>query len=872
MIKKAYFLSTYFSRNMQSVFLRIVFMYSIFILNTHTSFSQCTGKLEAPVIIKTFGSGTSLYNNDPISKFGFSNTFLPRDLTKGIKTNDGHYSIVNKVPDDFGVWHTVNVDDHTPNDINGYMLLVNGDDTKGEFYRDTAVGLCKGSTYEFSAYLANVFKSTSPKSNPPKASFEIRDLAGNLIKGISTNDIPISANFTWIKYGITFQAPASSIVLVMISTAPPGRGNDIAIDDIAFSPCSPLAAITKFISVCENSNATIPVLVTGNADFRFSQWQKSKDNGLTWNDTGNVITQSNGASSYTLNLNLQNVPIKEDSTLYRLKLSTDPAYLSGTNSACNAISDTSMLVVNPLKTLKIASQAALCKDSASFISTANTQNIFTLSWQKSSTNAVLQDNSSKTFLVNPNISDLANDSIWVIATSTDNVSAMGSCPNIKDSIKVKFYEPPIILAPNDTAFCLVLKEVILPLKANLKYSNDIKWSTSSTLAMPIPSNGPTTSLSISGAIDEKIYITAIAKGCRSVKDSVLIKTNILDTIRITAPRLVCITNPIINASFQSSSVFGNKWQGNISQFSPTITSKTISYSPNSVEITSRSVFLKASTLALPNQLCPVVSDSVTVQIASEPILTLPSDTTLCFSNKPINFPVSAIVSNADSLIWSTNSTIEPFPKNSNNTNLSITNNTSFNVSGTAYKNGCAPIPRFMTIKFEDAPNINIPILYKHCFESDPPITLSSNPFMKYEWKSENAILDTTQSIQVNPEKDTYYFLKVRNKSICKDSTKVLVRKVCPPRLFVPNVMTPESQDVNAGLRIYGSNYTNFEISVFNRWGEVIFNSKDPNNAWNGEYLNNKMPIGNYQWQVSYEGDTEEYKGPYKKTGDVTIVR
>jgi gliding motility-associated-like protein len=176
------------------------------------------------------------------------------------------------------------------------------------------------------------------------------------------------------------------------------------------------------------------------------------------------------------------------------------------------------------------------------------------------------------------------------------------------------------------------------------------------------------------------------------------------------------------------------------------------------------------------------------------------------------------------------------------------------------------------IKANPTPKINMPLVYKHCFETDPSLSLNAEVFKKYTWLSDGNVLDTTQNIKVAPEQDTDYILKVENSFGCKDSTKLLVRKVCAPRLFVPNVITPESDDINSKLRIFGANYTNFEITVFNRWGEVIFHSKDPDNAWTGEYLNSKMPIGNYQWQVKYEGDTEEYRGPYKKTGDVAIIR
>jgi gliding motility-associated-like protein len=186
--------------------------------------------------------------------------------------------------------------------------------------------------------------------------------------------------------------------------------------------------------------------------------------------------------------------------------------------------------------------------------------------------------------------------------------------------------------------------------------------------------------------------------------------------------------------------------------------------------------------------------------------------------------------------------------------------------------GCISI-HSETIENKPSPKINIPLRYKLCFETDPDLVLKSNPFAKYKWLSEEGdLIDTTQTIAVKPDKDTHYQLFVTNEFSCKDSVKMLVRKVCPPRLFVPNVITPESADVNSALRIFGAHYTNFEITIFSRWGEVIFNTKDDKNAWDGMYINENMPIGNYQWQVTYEGDSEEYKGPYKKTGDVAVVR
>ena len=185
--------------------------------------------------------------------------------------------------------------------------------------------------------------------------------------------------------------------------------------------------------------------------------------------------------------------------------------------------------------------------------------------------------------------------------------------------------------------------------------------------------------------------------------------------------------------------------------------------------------------------------------------------------------------------------------------------------------GCSSIETVQVANWP-SPKLDLPLHYKRCSESDPALLLTSNPSPHYAWYSSVGLFDTTRSIQVSPKQTTSYGLKVTNAFGCADSVSILVREVCPPRLFVPNVITPESNDVNAALRIFGAHYTNFEITIFSRWGEVIFNSKDPKHAWDGIYKNENMPIGTYPWIVTYEGDSEEYKGPYKKVGDVTVVR
>ena len=76
--------------------------------------------------------------------------------------NDGFYTVSN-FTDHFG-WF--DIEDHTPNNTNGRMLIINADFTPGEFYRTTINGLCENTSYEFSSWMVNLSPSFDCGGSP----------------------------------------------------------------------------------------------------------------------------------------------------------------------------------------------------------------------------------------------------------------------------------------------------------------------------------------------------------------------------------------------------------------------------------------------------------------------------------------------------------------------------------------------------------------------------------------------------------------------------------------------------------------------------------------------------------------------------------
>jgi hypothetical protein len=90
----------------------------------------CTGSLGDPVINITFGSGS---NPGPQLRAASTNyIYVASDCP-----NDGQYTLTSSTSNCFGsTWYSAG-EDHTPGDVNGYVMLVNASYNPGDFYIDT---------------------------------------------------------------------------------------------------------------------------------------------------------------------------------------------------------------------------------------------------------------------------------------------------------------------------------------------------------------------------------------------------------------------------------------------------------------------------------------------------------------------------------------------------------------------------------------------------------------------------------------------------------------------------------------------------------------------------------------------------------------
>ncbi|MFZ9847316.1 MAG: gliding motility-associated C-terminal domain-containing protein, partial [Flavobacteriales bacterium] len=87
---------------------------------------------------------------------------------------------------------------------------------------------------------------------------------------------------------------------------------------------------------------------------------------------------------------------------------------------------------------------------------------------------------------------------------------------------------------------------------------------------------------------------------------------------------------------------------------------------------------------------------------------------------------------------------------------------------------------------------------------------------------------------------------------------------------------PNEDGLNDIFFVKGDNIYDFELYVFNRWGEVIFHSTDMNNGWNGKRNNNMQDaqIDVYVWKVTYKywKDVHEDSRHREPVGTVSLIK
>lgn len=130
--------------------------------------------------------------------------------------------------------------------------------------------------------------------------------------------------------------------------------------------------------------------------------------------------------------------------------------------------------------------------------------------------------------------------------------------------------------------------------------------------------------------------------------------------------------------------------------------------------------------------------------------------------------------------------------------------------------------------------------------------------------------NTNPSHVYNGDKDKYRIkLVIFNQGGCKDSieTEICFRDTVV--VFIPNSFTPNSDNRNENFFAIANGARTYKLIIYNRWGQIIFESTNPAQGWDGTYNNRPCPEGIYTYQLIYKGRKTFTQ---QKRGSIILMR
>ena len=98
---------------------------------------------------------------------------------------------------------------------------------------------------------------------------------------------------------------------------------------------------------------------------------------------------------------------------------------------------------------------------------------------------------------------------------------------------------------------------------------------------------------------------------------------------------------------------------------------------------------------------------------------------------------------------------------------------------------------------------------------------------------------------------------------CTDTVSRQVKVEQEYHFYIPDAFTPNIDGRNDDFRGYGEFFSDYQMTIYDRWGEELFHSENPDLGWNGIYKSRPVEAGVYIYTfviVDWEGNDHTYRG------------
>lgn len=197
--------------------------------------------------------------------------------------------------------------------------------------------------------------------------------------------------------------------------------------------------------------------------------------------------------------------------------------------------------------------------------------------------------------------------------------------------------------------------------------------------------------------------------------------------------------------------------------------------------------------------------------------------------------------------------------------------------------GCSEFIEQQIILFPNTPG-SLPVRALICNDPANPnpdtreILLDAGPnFVSYQWFQNDVLSsNTTQTFLVT--EPAIYRVELQNTFGCASTDQTEVIEECRARIVAPTAFRPGSTNNETNAFYVFAFFvadTDFQVFIYNRWGEMVHQSSEVGFRWNGGYNNSTsqlLPAGTYTYIVKYKSSYRPQDGIQEQRGGVVLLR
>lgn len=127
---------------------------------------------------------------------------------------------------------------------------------------------------------------------------------------------------------------------------------------------------------------------------------------------------------------------------------------------------------------------------------------------------------------------------------------------------------------------------------------------------------------------------------------------------------------------------------------------------------------------------------------------------------------------------------------------------------------------------------------------------------------------TGAEIHVKPLETSTYCATVTSTQGCRSEACVEILVKEESTLYMPNSFTPNGDGLNDEYCVLSYNLLSFDLKIYNRWGQLLFQTNDPGKCWDGSFKGQAVPDV-YVFILSAKGNDGTH---YSRSGHISLIR